>query len=159
MTQGLLSSAETLLEPSRGGTVLTTARIECLHATMRERLATLKRTCRHAAHRLHTLETGRSLIGCPYNLCVAHQEVRSTRHVGFACTPALAAGLTDHIWSRAEVMAFTVAPALWVTPTRAYRKAQRDPTLPTRPRGRPRMHPLLDPTLPTRPRCRPCKAV
>lgn len=159
MTQGLLSCAEKLLLQSRGGTVLNTACIERLNGTFRERLATLTRTCRHAAQRLHALETGMYLIGCTSNLCVAHQEWSSTRHVGFACTPAMAAGLTDHIWSPGEVLAFKVAPAPWIKPKRAYRKAQTDPPLPKRPRGRPRIHPLPDPTLPKRPRGRPRKVV
>jgi hypothetical protein len=75
MTQGLLSSAEKLLQQSRGGTVLNTAFIERLNGTMRERLASLTRKCRHAAHRLHALETGMYLLGCTYNLCFAHHEL------------------------------------------------------------------------------------
>jgi transposase-like protein/IS1 family transposase len=142
MTQGLLSSAEKLLQQSRGGTVLNTAFIERLNGTMRERLASLTRKCRHAVHRLHALEAGMYLLGCTYNLCFAHHELSSAKHFGFPCTPAMASGLTDHIWSVGEVLTFKVAPALWIGPKR---------------RGRPRSRPLPDPMLPKRPQGRPRK--
>ncbi|GHO47727.1 hypothetical protein KSX_85140 [Ktedonospora formicarum] len=142
MTQGLLSSAEKLLQQSRGGTVLNTAFIERFNGTMRERLASLTRKCRHAAHRVHALETGMYLLGCTYNLCFAHHELSSAKHFGFPCTPAMASGLTNHIWGIGEVLTFKIAPAPWVEPKR---------------RGRPRSRPLPDPTVPKRPRGRPRK--
>jgi IS1 family transposase len=58
LSQGSLDQALQLLRSSQGGQVLNTAFIERLNGTMRERLATLTRTCRHAAHRLQALEMG-----------------------------------------------------------------------------------------------------
>ena len=58
-----------------GGQVLNTSFIERFNGTMRERLATLTRKCRHAAHRLQTLETGMYLVGSTYNFCCAHQAL------------------------------------------------------------------------------------
>jgi IS1 family transposase len=142
MSQGLLSSAEKLLQQSRGGMVLNTAFIERLNGTMRERLASLTRKCRHAAHRLDALETGMYLIGCTYNFCFPHHELSHARHFGSPCTPAMAAGLTDHIWSVWEALTYKVAPAPWIEPKR---------------RGRPRTRPLPDLTVPKRPRGRPRK--
>ncbi|MGB8345831.1 MAG: hypothetical protein WCD86_13170 [Ktedonobacteraceae bacterium] len=159
MTQGVLSAADKLLQRSRGGTGLNTAFIERLNGTMRERLASLTRKCRHAAHRLQALETGMYLIGCTYNFCFPHHELSSVRHFGSPCTPAMAAGLTDHLWSIGEVLTYKVAPALWVAPKRSRKHPLPDPAIPKRPRGRPRKHPLPDPTLPKRPRGRPRKAV
>lgn len=159
MTQGLLASAEQLLQQSQGGTALNTAFIERLNGTMRERLASLTRKCRHAAHRLKPLETGMYLIGCTYNLCFPHHELSHARHFGFPCTPAMAAGLTEHIWSIGEVLTYKMAPTPWVAPKRARKIARNEPPLPKRPRGRPRIHPLPDPTQPKRPRGRPRKAV
>jgi IS1 family transposase len=49
MAHGLLNQAEELLQRSGGGTVLNTAFIERLNGTMRERLASLTRKCRHSA--------------------------------------------------------------------------------------------------------------
>jgi len=72
-----------------GGNVLNTAFIERLNGTIRERLASLTRKSRHAASRLQALHTGLYLIGCTYNFCVAHHELRKAKHWGMACTPAM----------------------------------------------------------------------
>ena len=118
MTQGTLERAQELLTHSQGGSVLNTAFIERLNATFRERLATLTRRCRHAAHRLEALETGMYLIGCVYNFCVVHDELSSSKHFGSPTTPAMAAGLTARRWSIKEVLLFKVAPPAWVEPKR-----------------------------------------
>jgi IS1 family transposase len=160
MTLGVLSQASQLLQASQGGTALNTAFIERLNGTMRERLAALTRKCRHATRRLEALSSGMYLIGCTYNLCWPHHELSKAMHMGFACTPAMASGLTTHIWSMGEVLSYKVAPAPWVEPKRRGRPRTRsvpDPNAPKRPRGRPRTHPLPDPTLPKRLRGRPRK--
>ena len=59
-----------------------------------------------------------------------------------ACTPAMASGLTDHVWSVLELLSYKVAPPPWAAPKR---------------RGRPRIRPLPDPAVPKRPRGRPRK--
>jgi len=143
MTRGTQALADWLLQASQGGSTLNTAFIEQLNGTVRERFASLTRKCRHAARRVEALETGMYLIGCTYNFCVAHHELSKPEHLGYACTPAMAAGVTDHLWTVEEVLTYKVAPAPW--------------TGPKRPRGRPRKHPLPDPTLPKRPRGRPRK--
>jgi len=160
MTLGVLSQASRLLQASQGGTALNTAFIERLNGTVRERLAALTRKCRHAARRLDGLHLGMYLIGCTYNVCWPHHELSKAKHRGVACTPAMASGLTDHIWSVGEVLIYKVAPAPWVAPKRRGRpriRSMPDPTLPKRLRGRPRTHPLPDPTLPKRLRGRPRK--
>ena len=146
MSHGSLAQAMYLLQRSEGGQVLNTSYIERFNGTVRERLATLTRKCRHAAQRLQALETGMYLIGSTYNFCCFHQEL-STRAAGEAQkllrqTPAMASGLTDHLWSLAEVLRYQVAPPPWVEPKR---------------RGRPRSRPLPDPNVPKRPRGRPRK--
>ncbi|EFH80019.1 conserved hypothetical protein [Ktedonobacter racemifer DSM 44963] len=50
------------------------------------------------------------LIGTTYNFCWAHQELSKSTHMDRACTPTMAAGLTDHIWSVSEVLQYKVAP-------------------------------------------------
>jgi IS1 family transposase len=114
MAHGLLSQAEQLLQGSRGGTVLNTAFIERLNATFRQRLASLTRRSRHAAHRIFALETGMYLIGCTYNFCFPHHELSKTKHLGSPCTPAMAARLTDHVWSICELLSYRIAPLPWV---------------------------------------------
>ena len=142
LTLGKEQQANELLKQSQGGSVWNTAFIERLNGPIRERLAVLTRKCRHAAHRLAALETGMYLIGCTYNFCFPHHEVSHARHGGSPATPAMATGLTDHIWSGQEVLTYKVAPAPWVEPKR---------------RGRPRTRPLPNPTVPKRPRGRPRK--
>jgi hypothetical protein len=84
----------------------------------RVRLATLTRRARHATHHLEALEAGIYLIGCVYNFCVVHEELSSSRHIGSACTPAMAARLTDRVWSVPDVLTFRVAPVSLVEPKR-----------------------------------------
>jgi IS1 family transposase len=164
MSHGSLEQAMHLLRRSGGGQVLNTSYIERLNGTMRERLATLTRKCRHAAHRLQALETGMYLIGSTYNFCCFHQG-QSLRAAGEAQrplrqTPAMASGLTDHLWSLSEVLRYKIAPAPWVEPKRRgrpHRWSVAEPALSKRPRGRPRTRPLPDPNVPKRPRGRPRK--
>ncbi len=98
------------LEQSRGGTQINTAYIERLNGTVRERLASLTRKCRHASQRLSAFQWGMYLIGCTYNLCWPHQELSKKEHAGYACTPAMASGLTTHIWSLQELLLHKVPP-------------------------------------------------
>jgi len=149
MAHGVLEQATALLVASRGGSVLNTAFIERFNGTMRERLAALTRKCRHAAQRLTALHTGMYLLGCTYNFCWPHQElsrnapdVQTGKRTWVACTPAMASGLTDHVWSVFELLSYRIAPPPWIAPKR---------------RGRPRIRPLPDPMAPKRPRGRPPK--
>ena len=157
MAHGVLDQAHALLHLSQGGSMLNTAFIERFNATMRERLATLTRKCRHATQRIAALHTDMYLLGTTYNFCWSHQELSNRKHFGYPYTPAMAAGLTDHIWSVAELLRWKVAPAPWAEPKRRGRPRKArvaDPMGPKRPRWRPRKHPLPDPALPKRPRGR-----
>jgi transposase-like protein/IS1 family transposase len=112
VTYGTEEMAQKLLNLSRGGSVLNTSSIERLNATFRERLASLTRKCRHAVSKEATLHAGMYLIGCTYNFCIAHQELSKALDLGgcgFLCTPAMASGLTDHVWSVKELLTFKVA--------------------------------------------------
>ena len=159
MAHGSAKRAAVLLRRSRGASMLNTAFIERFNGTMRERLATLTRKCRHAARRLEALHTGMYLLGCTYNFCWPHHELGKQQE-GTVVTPAMAAGLTDHVWSPLELLSYKVAPAPWVAA-----KRRRQPRmglgskalLPKRRRGRPRTRPLPDPMTPKRPRGRPRK--
>lgn len=149
MAHGRMSRAMALLSISGGGSVLNTAFIERFNGTMRERLASLTRKCRHAAHRLAAPHTGMYLLGCTYNFCWPHHALSRTardeatgKRTWVARTPAMASGLTDHVWSIVELMSYRVAPPPWMAPKR---------------RGRPRSRPLPNPSAPKRPRGRPRK--
>jgi len=123
MAHGVVEQAEKLLQCSQGGVVLNTAFIERLNATFRERLASLTRKSRHAARRLRALETGMYLIGCSYNFCFVHHELSKPSHRGSPCTPAMAAGLTDHVWSICELLSYRIPPLPWVAPKRPHRRS------------------------------------
>lgn len=107
MSYGALEPALVLLKRSEGGAMLNTSSIERFNATMRERLATLTRKCRYAAHRLQTLQTGMYLIGSTSNFCCFHQQLSKPpsqgAHAPQQQTEALASGLTDHCWSLSEL--------------------------------------------------------
>jgi transposase-like protein/IS1 family transposase len=130
MALGTLKQAQALLAASQGGTMLNTAFIERLNGTMRQRLASLTRKCRHAARRLAALDSGMWLVGCSYNFCWPHHELsrRAAKAQGkpgeVLLTPAMASGLTDHIWSVQELLSYRVAPAPWVVPKRRGRPAK-----------------------------------
>ncbi len=152
MVQGTLEQAQALLSASHGGTVLNTAFIERLNGTIRQRLASLTRKCRHAARRLAALESGMWLLGCTYNLCWPHHELsrQATKaqegRGEVLLTPAMASGLTDHIWSIQELLSYRVAPLLWVEPKRRARPkklAAPEASSQTPPRVQPRFRPLL----------------
>ncbi len=164
VSHGSMDQAMQLLQRSQGGQMLNTSFIERFNGTMRERLATLTRKCRHAAHQLQALETGMYLVGSTYHFCCAHQALEQRTGPGalgrHRQTPAMASGLTDHIWNMQELVQFKVAPPPWSEPKRRGRPPIRprpDPNVPKRPRGRPRTRPVADPFLPKRPRGRPRK--
>jgi transposase-like protein/IS1 family transposase len=168
MSYGAWEQAQVLLKRSGGGSVLNTAFIERFNGTMRERLAALTRKCHHPARRLQALHTGMYLIGCTYNFCWPHHTLSRPSGQGCpqraksACTPAMASGVTDHVWSMFELLSYRIAPPRWSAPRRRGRPRLRplpDPTQPKRPRGRPRTRPLPDPAAPKRPRGRPRKVV
>ncbi len=95
-----------------------------LTQSIRQRLASLTRKCRHAARRLAALESGMWLLGSTYNLCWPHHELsrRAAKVQGVRgdvlLTPAMASGLTDHIWSIQELLSYRVAPLPWIEPKR-----------------------------------------
>jgi hypothetical protein len=113
---------EQCLEQSRGGSQINTAFIERLNGTVGERLASLTRKCRHASQRLEALQWGMYLIGCTYNFCWPHQELSKKEHAGYAGTPAMASGLTTHIWSLQELLTYKVPPQVLLKAREAERR-------------------------------------
>jgi len=61
-------------------------------------------------------------------------------------TPAMASGLTDHIWSIQELLSYRMAPLPWVAPTRRGRPKKLvalETSSQARPATQPRLRPLL----------------
>ena len=113
-----------LISTSQGGLYLNTSYIERFNDTLRERLGSLTRKCRHAARRVEALETGMYVVGSVYNFCVAHRELRVANYDRpeqgrwQPRTPAMASGLSEHIWSVGELLKYKVVPPPFVPPKR-----------------------------------------
>ena len=119
MTYGTEEKAEKLLKISKGGKVLNTSFIERLNGTFRERFASLTRKSRHASSKEQAYHTGMYLVGSVYNFCTPHHQLsKSTTAWGFGwpCTPAMASGLTYHVWSVSELLTYKVPPLPLPTP-------------------------------------------
>jgi hypothetical protein len=52
-------------------------------------------------------------------------DLSKRSQVGSACTPAMAAGLTDHVWSICELLGYQIAPPHWVPPSALFLKCGR----------------------------------
>jgi len=131
---------------THSGATLHTADSERLNATTRERLASLLRRKRAPARCLATVEAGLWLVGCADNGCAAHAALR-LRQVGCTRkwrerTPAMAAGLTDRMWTVGAVLGYRVPP-IPLTAPQAPRRGRPSSkgtvlSLPDRSSGRPR---------------------
>jgi transposase-like protein/IS1 family transposase len=113
MSHGQWRKAKKLLKISKGGKKLNTSFIERFNGTIRERFAPFTRKCRYLAAKVETVHTGIYLIGSVYNFCSPHDELSKSQTkggFGFPCTPAMASGLTDHVWSVRELLTYKVAP-------------------------------------------------
>jgi transposase-like protein len=90
------------------GTQIHTAYIERINATFRASLACLTRRSRALAQQDATLVAGLYLVGTTYNFCRPHRSLRERDPTGRyrwrARTPAMAAGLTDHVWRLPELL-------------------------------------------------------
>jgi IS1 family transposase len=122
---GSLEAVNHVLAPL--GWHINTAFVERLNLTIRQQVAAVGR-------RVSTLCKGKdglleqlAVFHCYYNFCLPHASVRlpllqpeltngggSTKQWR-PCTPAMAAGLTDQVWTLREVLLFRVPP--WPQPT------------------------------------------
>jgi transposase-like protein len=110
---------------TRGGTQINTSYIERLNATFRAALAPLTRRGRRLAQGTALLSSGMWLVGTAYNFCWTHESLRlraiGSGHKWQQRTPAMAAGLTDHIWTMEEVLRSRVLPVALAPPPRRSR--------------------------------------
>jgi transposase-like protein len=124
IVQGSQEMVASLIQVTQKGKgMINTAYIERLNATFRQRLNHLVRRTRTLARRSETLVADMYLVGCFYNFCDFHHSLRLKLLVGshgyrwVQRTPAIAAQLTDHRWTPAELLAFRVPPPRWKRPT------------------------------------------
>ena len=104
------------------GWQLNTAFVERLNLTIRQHISALGRRVIQRAHSATGLSHQVDLFLIYYNFCLPHTSLRlplatpqPTRGQGslkqkLDCTPAMAAGLTDHVWSLREVLLYRVPP-------------------------------------------------
>jgi transposase-like protein len=131
IVQGSKEMVERLIKTTQNGMgVINTAFIERLNATFRQRLNNLVRRTRTLARRSETLVAGMYIVGCFYNFCDYHHSLRLKLSVGsfghhwVQRTPAIAAKLTDHRWTPAELFAFKVPLPRWTPPIQRGRPSQ-----------------------------------
>lgn len=131
VAQGNQQQVDNLIAITQNGSgVINTAFIERLNATFRSRLSWLSRRTRHLAQQTATLTAGMYVTGCFYNLCDPHQSLRCRLSVGefghrwVQRTPAIVAGLTDHIWTVDELLMYSVPPPPWTPPKRRGRPSK-----------------------------------
>jgi transposase-like protein len=130
IVQGSQRMVASLIQQSQGQGGINTAFIERLNATFRQRLNSLARRTRTLVRKAETLEAGMYTVGCFYNFCDAHHSLRLKLSVGrhgyrwVQRTPAIAAGLADHIWTPRELFDFKVPLPRWEPPKRRGRPSQ-----------------------------------
>jgi transposase-like protein len=130
IVQGSADQVTKLLQVSQGGGKINTAFIERLNATFRQRLAWLARRSRNLARQPETLQAGMFIVGCIYNFCTYHDSLRVAFYLAkggqrwLQRTPAIAAGLADHIWTIEELLNFKVPPPRWSPPKHRGRPSQ-----------------------------------
>jgi transposase-like protein len=130
IVQGTQSMVQNLIHKTQHALgVINTAFIERLNATFRQRLNPLARRTRTLVKKAETLTSGMYLVGCFYNFCDPHHSLRLKLSVGshghrwVQRTPAIAAGLADHIWTPAELLNFRVPLPQWEPPKQRGRRS------------------------------------
>jgi len=121
---GTLGAIEQVL--SACGWKMNTAFVERLNLTIRQRVAAVGRRVTTLCQGEDGLQHQLTLLHVYHNFVLPHASLRqpllapkATNGSGSAkvwqpCTPAMAAGLTDHVWSLKEVLLYRVPP--WSQP-------------------------------------------
>jgi IS1 family transposase len=121
---GTLEAVNAVLAPH--GWHINTAFVERINLTIRQQVAAVGRRVSTLCKGEDGLRQQVAVFHCYYNFCLPHASVcqplpqpESTHGTGSAtqwrpCTPAMAAGLTDHVWTLREVLLFRVPP--WPQP-------------------------------------------
>jgi transposase-like protein len=122
----VLGTAEAIagvLSATGTGAGINTSYIERLNATFRASMCPLVRRGRAIARGEAVLTGWMYLVGCAYNFCWEHDSLRLAAPAGARLrwrerTPAMAAGLTDHVWTMRELLSQPIPLPPWVAPRR-----------------------------------------
>jgi transposase-like protein/IS1 family transposase len=121
---GTLAGVKQILAPT--GWRINTAFIERVNLSIRQHVAAVGRRVTTVCKGEAGLRQQLAVYHVYYNFCLPHASLRrplprpeATKGTGSAkcwhpCTPAMAAGLTDHVWTLREVVLFRVPP--WPEP-------------------------------------------
>jgi hypothetical protein len=119
---GSLEAINHVLAPL--GWQIQTAFVEWINRTIRQHVAAVGRRVSTLCKGEDGLRQQVAVFPCYYNFCLSHASLRQPQpqppdRTGSAqqwrpCTPAMAAGLTDHVWTLREVLRFRVPP--WPQP-------------------------------------------
>lgn len=124
LVQGTQEQIEALLQATQGGGHINTAYIERLNATLRSRITALIRRGRSLARQATTVCHAMYRVGTVYNFCTYHKSLRvsielpSHRQRWVPRTPAIAAQITDHLWTVEELLSFRAPLPPWQPPKR-----------------------------------------
>ena len=132
---GTAEAIAAVLAATGTGQGIPTASSERLNATLRSALAPLVRRGRAIAHKVEPRTAGMDRVGCTSNCCWEHGSLRLLAPAGSGRKwqerpPAMAAGLTDHRWTRRELLSYQVPLPAGVAPQRRGR-----PPKPARPQA------------------------
>ena len=98
--------------------------IERLNGTFRARISVLVRRGRGLARQLQTLERAMYLMGCVYNFCTPHRSLRLVLYLPnnhrrwLERTPAMAANITEQVWTVEQLLCYRVPLPPWQPPRR-----------------------------------------
>ncbi len=134
IAQGTQKQVHLLLQKTQNTTQAHVAYIERLNGTFRSRIVALIRRGRSLFRQSETLQQAMYLVGTVYNFCAPHRSLRKVLYLpgnGFQSrhwiprTPAMAAGITDHIWTMQELLSYQVPLPPWKPPKRRGRPSKR----------------------------------
>jgi len=130
IAQGTSEQVESLLKQTQSTLHGHVAYIERLNGTFRSRIAPLVRRGRSLVRQLGTLHQAMYLVGTVYNFCASHESLRqvlylpNNRRRWVQRTPAMAAGITDHIWTVQELLSYQVPLPPWEPPKKKGRRSK-----------------------------------
>lgn len=121
---GTSKQVQTLIKQTQHTPTAHVNYIERLNGTFRARISGLIRQGRSLARQLQTLDRAMYLMGCVYNFCTHHQSLRLVRYLTnnrrqwVERTPAMAAGIIEHVWTVEQLLCYQVPPPPWQPPRR-----------------------------------------
>ena len=131
VAQGTQQQVNALLTHTQRSLQAHVCYIERLNATFRSRIVALVRRGRALARRIQPLHQAMYWVGTVGNFCAPHRSLRlllylpNGRRHRVPRSPAMAAGITDHIRTVQEVLAYRVPLPPWVPPKRRGRPSKK----------------------------------